>query len=358
MISHFFNSILSMKDDSRLTLVVLFGILTILSFSSTGIGMGAAGSNIYSDVGSSFLQTAFAHIFTPNDYASFVSSADQLLVESKLVQENFANNNIFLAQSHANNSRDILYGPMLMEIYERNREIADELTSSVDSLQNLSSNPAQQQVNQLVSNIDTNVDEIISSVINEQQKQGSNFMDQAIGFVKGIFGIEAEQQKQIGTSLQPLRLAELIDDVLLAYGRAYNVSFDMTDMTNMVMADNSSGNNSSVASIGVDQSSNNNDGDAIHMEHQMGSHNYSLVNVADYQSAQALAAKSLEIFNNELKPMTTNNESITFVTNLENGLIQLHDSIRNKAPPMNIMIIVHVQIHPNILGAFNLDLDL
>jgi hypothetical protein len=30
--------------------------------------------------------------------------------------------------------------------------------------------------------------------------------------------------------------------------------------------------------------------------------NYTLVNVADYQSAQALAAKAQEIFNNELRP--------------------------------------------------------
>jgi small-conductance mechanosensitive channel len=86
--------------------------------------------------------------------------------------------------------------------------------------------------------------------------------------------------------------------------------------------------------------------------------NYSLVNTADYQSAQALAAKALEIFNTELRPMASNNNNNTtaFITNLENGLTQLNNSIRSKASPMDIMMIVHTQVHPNLMQAFNLQL--
>jgi len=43
--------------------------------------------------------------------------------------------------------------------------------------------------------------------------------------------------------------------------------------------------------------------------------NYSLVNMTDFQSAQALAAKALEIFNTELRPMAPKNET-GFVSNL------------------------------------------
>ena len=84
--------------------------------------------------------------------------------------------------------------------------------------------------------------------------------------------------------------------------------------------------------------------------------NSSLVNMTDYQSVQTLAAKAMEIFSVELKPMAPNNSS-AFITNLENGLTQLNASIKNKASPMDIMMIVHTQIHPNLLEAYNLRLE-
>jgi hypothetical protein len=46
-----------------------------------------------------------------------------------------------------------------------------------------------------------------------------------------------------------------------------------------------------------------------------------------------------------------------FITNLENGLTQLNNSIRNKASPMDIMMIGHTQVHPNLMEAFNLELQ-
>jgi hypothetical protein len=83
--------------------------------------------------------------------------------------------------------------------------------------------------------------------------------------------------------------------------------------------------------------------------------NYSLVDMTDYQSSQALATKAQEIFNTELKPIAPDNTSIS-ITNLENGITQLNNSIKNKASPMDVMMIVHTQIHPNLLEVFNLKL--
>jgi hypothetical protein len=39
---------------------------------------------------------------------------------------------------------------------------------------------------------------------------------------------------------------------------------------------------------------------------------------------------------------------------LENALTQLNDAIRNKISPMEIMMIVHMQVHPNLLQTFGL----
>jgi hypothetical protein len=134
----------------------------------------------------------------------------------------------------------------------------------------------------------------------------------------------------------------------------------MTNMSNMVTM----GNNSSSMTIDgmVDNNSNSSmNTDSMNMSSSTmmnmdgDSRNYSLEDIIDYQSAQALATKAIEIFKAELKPIASGNSS-SFVVNLEDGLMQLNNSIKNKASPMDIMMIVHTQIHPNLLEAFNLKL--
>jgi hypothetical protein len=82
---------------------------------------------------------------------------------------------------------------------------------------------------------------------------------------------------------------------------------------------------------------------------------YSLANITDYQSSQALATKALQFFNSDLANQKSDN-NIVFITNLENGLTRLIDSIANKASPLDVMMIAHSEIHPNLFAAFNLEL--
>jgi hypothetical protein len=83
--------------------------------------------------------------------------------------------------------------------------------------------------------------------------------------------------------------------------------------------------------------------------------NYSLTDITDYQSAQTLATKAQDIFKTELKPIAPGNSSV-FAVNLENGLTQLNNAIKNKTSLTDVMMVVHTQIHPNLLEAFNLKL--
>jgi hypothetical protein len=78
--------------------------------------------------------------------------------------------------------------------------------------------------------------------------------------------------------------------------------------------------------------------------------------MSSYQSAQALSIKALEMYNTELKPGISG-RATAFATNLENALLQLNDAIRNKSSPMDIMMIVHMQVHPNLLQTFGLALQ-
>ena len=168
-------------------------------------------------------------------------------------------------------------------------------------------------------------------------------------------------------TIQSLAFADLVDSILINYGNAYAVDFDMTNMSNMVTMGN---NSSSMTMDGMVDNNSNNDNSNRNSSMNMDSmdmssstmmnmdskgRNYSLEDIIDYQSAQALATKSQDIFKTELKHIAPGNSS-AFVVNLENGLTQLNNSIKNKASPMDVMMIVHTQIHPNLLEAFNLKL--
>ncbi|MGA6921524.1 MAG: hypothetical protein WBY22_01225, partial [Nitrososphaeraceae archaeon] len=314
------------------------------------------------------IQNVYAHIFTTDETASFLSFADQLQVESELVQTDLVNNNLSLAQKHANKAASLLSPSIIVEIAEKNQKVADDLTTAVDDLQKItsSSDKQRQMVNQLVSQINATLGEaVIIRLEQEQREDSSNFLEKGIEFLRGIFGgggsEKADNRIDRNTTIQPLAFADLVDSLLINYGNAYAVDFDMTNMSNMAMM---SGNSSSMVMSGMVNNSINNSNSSMNMDSMNMSsstmnmdsnmnRNYSLVDITDYQSAQALVTKAQEIFNTEFKPIAPGNTSI-FITNLENGITQLNNSIKNKASPMDVMMIVHTQIHPNLLEAFNL----
>jgi hypothetical protein len=216
-------------------------------------------------------RNVYGHTFTPNESASFISLVDQLRVESKLVQ---------------------------MSLSQR---VADELSMAIIELQNISSTGQKKSVDQLVSNIDAILGEAVTTRI--------------------------EQEQRTNSTIQALAFASLVNNILTEYGNAYAVEYDMTNMSNMARL----GNNTSMVMSGMANGGNNgvSNMDSRNMssstmmnEDNETKRNYSLVDITDYHSAQALAAKELEIFNVELKPMAPNNTT-AFITNLQNGLIQL-----------------------------------
>ncbi|HEU4443141.1 MAG TPA: hypothetical protein VFR94_00540 [Nitrososphaeraceae archaeon] len=324
-----------------------------------------------------FDKKIYAHIFNTDETASFIAITDQIQVESQLVKTNLANNNLSLAQNHANKAASLLTPDIVSEVSEANEGIADKLLTEVSDLQKISSSSDEQQqmVNQLVSDINTTLGEAI--VVRTQQRQqddSSNFLENGIEFLRGIFGggsQESYDKIEVNSTTQPLAFADLVDSVLINYGNAYAVDFDMTNMSNMAMM----GGNSDMMTMSgtAGNSSNSNNGKSMNMDSMNMSssasssmdvdnktdnktdRNYSLVDITDYQSAQALTTKAQEILNTKLKPMAPNNSS-AFITNLENGLTQLSDLIQRKSSPMDVMMIVHMQIHPNLLEAFNLSL--
>jgi hypothetical protein len=314
----------------------------------------------------------YGHLFTTDETATFVAVLDQMQTELKLILANLEDNNVSLAQNHASKADSLLSPKIWVEIAEDNPRLASDLRNALIRLQNVSSSSETQlnSVSELVNDLNKRLEEDAMVRIAQLPPSSSNIIE-ALKSLGSIFGGSNDELDQ-DTKIQALAFANVIDSVLTNYGKACGIGFDMTNMSNMAMIGNSNNPGSMVKSNPVTRS--NSGASNVNMTMNMNSINissnnmtehdaemstgYPLVNVSDYQSANALATKAFEVFNAKLKHTTmSNNKNITaYVTNLENGLTQLNDSIAKRASPLDVMMIVHTQIHPYLLEAFDLQL--
>jgi len=209
------------------------------------------------------------------------------------------------------------------------------------------------QINVKTQLIDTNFPSNITLAI-EHAEDTAELLNDAYNFGEDIVDDTDfireynEQINNINSTVQALILANVVDDILRNYGDGLEIDFDLTNMSNLVMP-----NVSRSAMMMADENMKNSS-----MIREKSNYNNSniIVNPADYQTAQALSDKALQIFNKELKPIAATSNVTAFIVKLENGLIQLRDALNNNAAPMDLMMIVHTQIHPNLQKAFNLQL--
>lgn len=318
-----------------------------------------------------YIEKIYAHLFTPNETATFVSIVYQLQAELELVSMNLANNNLSLTQNHASKASSLLTQRILAEIAEDNPKLASDLGNRLIQLQTISSTSADQvqSTSRVVSDLNERLNEDALVRMAQLQPDSSNFLE---GFTKtlgNIFGGDDKKVKEQNAKIEALALANVIDSVLINYGNAYQVGFDMTNMSNMVMPtknDNAvsmivnnspDGNMSATGNMSMNMHSLNTSSSAMTQHDNEMNDRYSLVNVSDYQSAQALVEKASKIFNDKLKFTEIDNKNITgYITNLENGLTQLNNLVAKKDSPLDVMMTVHTKIHPNLLEAFSLQL--
>ena len=316
----------------------------------------------------------YGHLFTRDQTGTFVSIIDQVQTELDLVAANLVKNNVTLAENHATKASSLL-PRVIGEIGEDNPQLVGELMRSVFGMENISSTTysKSQNISTLVNNLNEKLDN--AKIIRIAQVQPtSNFLDKATNLLGGLFGGNTEEpsSEQVQNSrIEALAFAELMDAVLVNYGKAYNVGYDMTNLSNMIITPSNKTTGSIIMSNTVRSNNSDTGNTNLNMNMNMDSMNNSsspmpehlgemdngnqLIHIADYQTAQALAKKGLDFFNSDLRHMANNNKAI-FVNNLEKGLKHLNNSLENKGPPTEIMMIVHTEIHPNLLEAFNLEL--
>ena len=146
---------------------------------------------------------------------------------------------------------------------------------------------------------------------------------------ENYFVVKSEQFNN--STVDALFLANIVDEILQYYGGAYGILPSvMLNMSSM----------SSMAS----------------MPTNLGIHSVNASRIFDidkYQTAKQYASRAVEIFDAELKPYETKKNSIA-AGEVEKYLTELKNAVDNKAPPLQVMMIVHTEIHQNLPLAYNL----
>jgi hypothetical protein len=240
-------------------------------------------------------RTAYAHTFSGGESASFLALANQLTSEVHLVQSNIPSN-ITLARDHASDAREHLSANTTKELSERNKRVANDLNVGIEDLQktvnSTSPAPTQAAVKDKVDNIAALLQEALS------------------------VRVEPDQMKN--ATVHILALNDLLGEINEHYSGAYGI-----------------------------------EGGA--KENQTAPHN-KLVNFADYQSAQSLANKTTQMFNDAKKLVPSNVTSSQAFLKIGTALKSLEGAIQSKKPVDQIQGIIDNQIRKNIDSAFRLKL--
>ena len=307
---------------------------SIMSFLMATVVLLAAGFNTH---------VLFGHNFSPDESASFLALVNTIKAEAQLVRQNIASNNMSLASDHANNALALMTDDVNKEIAERNQRLSDDLNSDLASLK-ASTEPT--SVNSTASNTDTDI-----------------LVDDINGILDEIVTARIDPDQLNNSTIQVLAAVELLDGVLRNYGDAFAVEYDMTNMSMMTMG----GNNNNIGNNGGNDTANMHSMSTMNMggKNNMSMENMSnsdgkLVNITDYQTAQALAMKVQELFDTQVmtNSLSEGSEPVDqSINNTSTALKELVTSIDGKKSPMDIMTIVHTKIHPDLMTAFGLQLE-
>jgi hypothetical protein len=329
---------------------------------------------------------AYAHTFSSSESAEFMSLVDRIRAETQLVTLNLENNNVALAQTHAQRAAVLPDNLTLSEIRERNTRIADSLENGLAQLE--------ANVTSLTSGSQEQIPPDTIQAINESVMSLNDTLSEAVT-------VRVESDQQNNATMWALVLADLVNTVLADYGNATGAPFDLTDVSNLAgmegMQMNHTNNNMTMMmDEGHTQTSANSSGnDVMSMERNSTAVSSMMSNMttsniveeAAYQSAQYVLSNTiLRLFTETLKPLSLNTDEIpsesdnatsddnatvmtqeeeqqqqtstgnltSNIDKLEAGLILLRDNIENKATPTEVMTTAHLQIHPLLMQMYGL----
>ena len=207
--------------------------------------------------------------------------------------------------------------------------------------------PYLDELRQIIESISTDSDQTEFLLhINETINNASRFLNNKI-----VSDIDARDLKN--STIQALNITNITDDILREYAIAYGIEPVIATSGSMGIKMNMSTMDSSIDSPP----------DSMDMEDNRIPSASRIANISNYQNAQELASKALELFRDDLKPLELPNTTKSFLTadirsssvsGLEEGLSLLVNSIDEKKPYSDIMQIIHGPVHTNLFLAYDL----
>ena len=207
--------------------------------------------------------------------------------------------------------------------------------------------PYLDELRQIIESISTDSDQTEFLLhINETINNASRFLNNKI-----VSDIDARDLKN--STIQALNITNITDDILREYAIAYGIEPVIATSGSMGIKMNMSTMDSSIDSPPA----------SMDMEDNRIPSASRIANISNYQNAQELASKALELFRDDLKPLELPNTTKSFLTadirsssvsGLEEGLSLLVNSIDEKKPYSDIMQIIHGPVHTNLFLAYDL----
>jgi hypothetical protein len=271
-----------------------------------------------------YIGKAYAHILSSNENAALLAMFYQIQTEAELAQRAYASN-VTLAQEHPENALELLR----VDWTNSTADKAIVVNDIAPILYTLDNSVKQDQS-------DSDIEMIVSYLYYAVEK----FVNDYVG--KSILN---------NPTIQALVLVDITNVVDNKYASAVGTgSGKMPSAVGMshMMSNNNALNmkTNSSEEISLAQSNDNTHSPTSFI---------SLINISDYQTAQALATEAKTIFNNRLTTKVhPNMASATTILQLGEGLDLLSTSINNKTSYEDVMIIIHGRIHPLLIRAYDL----
>jgi hypothetical protein len=219
------------------------------------------------------------------------SSAFLALVKILQADSNLVQSNIAsnatLAQAHANAVAEHLDANTTKELVERNKLVANDLTKAISDL------------NQTVQSKPAPAADVVKGKINNIN-----------ALLAEAITVRVEKNQLSNSTVKGQAVANIVDEALERYREAYGIE-----------------------------------------EGRSAAGHNAIVNMADYQSAQAIAAKAQEMFN-EAKQLTSTSSAA--ITKVGNDLIQFKNNIYMKTPYDKVNSYMEDTLDPDIKAAFKL----
>jgi hypothetical protein len=255
-----------------------------------------------------YTQMAYAHTFTGDESASFMSVIKILQAEANLVQSNLVSN-ATLAQDHAKSVVDVVngnhtFGVLPDEVSENNKRVAADVIHTANALQ-------------------TAVKLKLTPTVTDLKPKLDNFN----ATLQEAVAVRLPKDAASNSTIDGLATKNLVNETLRQYGYAFGVAN---------VKGGSSNNETAKSSVPGSSTT--------------------IMNMSAYQSAQALASQTQGMLFQAKSVVPSNATSATkeAIAKLGTDLSQLKSIIDEKGPYDKVASLVQKTIYPDIDAAFHL----